>query len=122
MAFYVPQLNLRNDPDSLLPQNNPYIATNLYAKQMFGMGNIMVWGMEINDGDIYQPWFINMVRDLYHDMSQLKYANTESFIGLPSQRAKYMGMNEGGTLEFNRLLPSSGISENKEEAKQQLAY
>ena len=28
---YVPQVNLRNDPDSLLPLSNPYIATNLYA-------------------------------------------------------------------------------------------
>ena len=121
-AVYVPQLNLRNDPDSLLPQNNPYIATNLYAKQTFGMGNMMVWGMEVKDGDIYQPWFINLVRDVYKDMTKLKYANAESFMGLPSQRAKYMGMDESGSLEFNRLLPASGISEDSEKAKQQITY
>lgn len=121
-AIYVPQLNLRNDPDALLPQNNPYIATNLYAKQTFGMGNIMVWGMEVKDGDIYQPWFINMVRDLYHDMTQLKYANEKSFIGLPSERAKYMRMTEEGSLEFNRLLPSSGLSQDAEKLQQQLSY
>lgn len=121
-AFYVPQLNLRNDPDSLLPQNNPYIATNLYAKQAFGMGNIMVWGMEVKNGDIYQPWFIKMVRDLYHDMAQLKYANEKSFIGLPSERAKYMRMTEGGSLEFNRLLPSNGLSKDTDKLQQQLTY
>lgn len=121
-AFYVPQLNLRNDPDSLLPQNNPYIATNLYAKQAFGMGNIMAWGMEVKNGDIYQPWFIKMVRDFYHDMAQLKYANEKSFIGLPSERTKYMRMTEGGSLEFNRLLPSNGLSKDTDKLQQQLTY
>ncbi|MEW8156845.1 MAG: hypothetical protein AB2765_19890, partial [Candidatus Thiodiazotropha endolucinida] len=54
-AFYIDKVNLRNDPDSLLPLSNPYIATNLYTEMTYGMGNLMVWGMKIKQGDIYQP-------------------------------------------------------------------
>ncbi|WP_419605543.1 hypothetical protein, partial [Thiolapillus sp.] len=32
-AFYIKDVNLRNDPDSLLPLSNRYIATNLYAER-----------------------------------------------------------------------------------------
>ena len=74
-AFYIQDVNLRNDPDSLLPLSNRYIATNLYNEDRYGMGNIMVWGMKIKQGDIFQPWFVEMVTDLYRDTSQLEFAN-----------------------------------------------
>ncbi|MEJ2394483.1 MAG: transporter, partial [Candidatus Thiodiazotropha sp.] len=64
-TFYIGKVNLRNDPDSLLPLSNPYIATNLYTEQTYGMGNLMVWGMTVKKGDIYQPWFIRMVQEFY---------------------------------------------------------
>jgi len=81
-AIYLPQINLRNDPDSLLPLSNPYIATNLYSERTYGMGNIMVWGVKVKQGDIYQPWFVEMLDALFEDVSHLSFANTENFIGL----------------------------------------
>ena len=61
-AFYIKDVNLRNDPDSLLPLTNRYIATNLYNERFYGMGNIMVWGLKLKQpGDIFQPWFINLL-------------------------------------------------------------
>ena len=71
-SLYINQLNLRNDPDSLLPLSNRYIATNLYSDLTYGMGNLMVWGMKVKQGDIYQPWFIQMVDEMYKDVSQLR--------------------------------------------------
>ncbi|MCU7945300.1 MAG: hypothetical protein KZQ72_01420, partial [Candidatus Thiodiazotropha sp. (ex Cardiolucina cf. quadrata)] len=41
--FFIDRVNLRNDPDSLLPLSNRYIATNLYSDLTYGMGNLMVW-------------------------------------------------------------------------------
>ncbi len=104
-AFYVKDVNLRNDPDSLLPLSNRYIATNLYNDQHYGMGNIMVWGLKVRQGDIYQPWFIRMLTELYADVSKLEYANQENFIGLPSSRVRNIGLAEDGNLDFSRLLP-----------------
>ena len=61
-ALQISKIDIRNDPDTLLPQTNRYVSTNAYIEQKFGMGNIFVVGVKINgEGDIYQPWFVNMV-------------------------------------------------------------
>lgn len=121
-AFYVGKVNLRNDPDSLLPLSNPYIATNLYTEQTYGMGNLMVWGMSVKQGDVYQPWFIRMVQDFYADLSALPFANSNNFVGLPSPKLRNIGVDRRGNLDFSRLLPSNGLSENPVEQQRQLAY
>ena len=77
-SLYIKDVNLRNDPDSLLPLSNRYIATNLYNEYHYGMGNIMVWGARLKQGDIFQPWFLQMLDDLYRDVSQLEFANSEN--------------------------------------------
>ena len=35
MAFFIKDLDIRNDPDTLLPASNRYVATNLYAEHNF---------------------------------------------------------------------------------------
>ncbi|MCG6967187.1 MAG: MMPL family transporter [Chromatiaceae bacterium] len=121
-AFYVNKIDLRNDPDSLLPLSNRYIATNLYSERIYGMGNLMVWGVKVKDGDIYQPWFIRMLIDLYRDVSHLEYANTDNFIGLPSPRMRNLGLSAQGTLDFTRLIPGNGLSNDPDELKAQMAF
>jgi len=102
LAFYVDKVNLRNDPDSLLPLSNRYIATNLYSEHNYSMGNLMVWGMKVREGDIYQEWFVRMLYEFYSDASKLEHANAENFVGLPSSKMRYMGLTEGGNLDFGR--------------------
>ncbi|MEW8683801.1 MAG: MMPL family transporter [Candidatus Thiodiazotropha endolucinida] len=121
-AFYIDKVNLRNDPDSLLPLSNPYIATNLYTEMTYGMGNLMVWGMKIKQGDIYQPWFIRMVQAFYRDVTALDYANSSNFVGLPSPKLRNIGIDPGGSLDFSRLLPANGLSDNPFEQHNQIAY
>lgn len=121
-ALYVKDVNLRNDPDSLLPLSNRYIATNLYNEYHYGMGNIMVWGLKVNQGDIFQPWFIRMLDELYDDVSQLEFANEENFAGLPSPRMRHLGLTEDGSLDFKRLLPVNGLSEDPEKLQNQIDY
>jgi len=121
-AFYVNKVNLRNDPDSLLPLSNRYIATNLYSDLTYGMGNIMVWGLKVKQGDIYQPWFIRMLDEFFHDVSRLDYAKPDNFIGLPSSRLRNLGLATDGSLDFKRLLPGNGLSEDPVEEREQLDY
>jgi predicted RND superfamily exporter protein len=121
-AWHLDRINLRNDPDSLLPLSNPYIATNLYAELTYGMGNIMVWGIKAKDGDIYQPWFLEMVRALYRDVTALDYANADNFVGLASGKLRNIGVAKDGSLDFKRLLPSNGLSGDPQERQDQIAY
>ena len=121
-AFYVPQVNLRNDPDSLLPLSNRYIATNLYADNTYGMGNLMVWGFKVREGDIYQPWFIDMLDRFYADASALDYANASNFSGLPSSKLRNIGVASDGSLDFGRLIPANGLAQDEQQRRKQIDY
>jgi len=48
-SFFIKDLDIRNDPDTLLPEANRYVATNAYGEQKFGFGNIMVVGFVLKD-------------------------------------------------------------------------
>ncbi len=121
-SLHLGQINLRNDPDSLLPLSNRYIATNLYGDKTYGMGNLMVWGLKVKQGDIYQPWFIEMVAQIYDDLTKLEFANANNFIGLPSSKMRNLGVSEDGSLDFRRLIPANGLAQDAEQRKAQLAY
>ncbi|MBF0454160.1 MAG: MMPL family transporter [Magnetococcales bacterium] len=121
-AFQIHKLDIRNDPDTLLPPSNRYVATNAYAESHFGMGNMMVVGVEIKEGDIYQPWFINMVQEIHQKMADLPTSRPENFLSLAAQKVKYMGTDENGLI-FKRLIPTEGVSLTDEElASQQLQF
>ncbi|MBF0620507.1 MAG: MMPL family transporter [Magnetococcales bacterium] len=121
-AFQIPNLDIRNDPDTLLPPSNRYVATNLYAEKTFGMGNLMVVGLSLEEGNIYQPWFINMVQEIHRKLEALPNSRPSNFISLAAQKVKYMGADENG-LVFKRLIPTAGVSEEDgEKSQQQLAF
>ncbi|MCP5307068.1 MAG: MMPL family transporter [Chromatiaceae bacterium] len=120
-AIYVPQLDIRNDPDTLLPASNRYVATNLYAEHKFGMGNLMVFALKIKEGDIWQPWFINKIQEIHNKLEALPHSRPANFIDIASQKIKYMGTDENG-LVFKRLIPTEGISDDPEKAREQLDF
>jgi len=121
-ALFIKNLDIRNDPDTLLPASNRYVATNLYGEHNFGMGNLMVIGMLVKEGDIYQPWFINLVQEVHNRLEALETSRPENFMDLAAQKIKYMSADENG-LVFKRLIPTGGIStDDPELAKRQLAF
>ncbi len=121
-AFFIKDVNLRNDPDSLLPLSNRYIATNIYNENHYGMGNIMVWGVKVKEGDIFQPWFVRMMDELYDDVTKLDYANSENFTGLASSKMRHLGLSEDGNLDFKRLIPVSGLSNDPVKMQEEIDY
>ena len=120
-SLFIKDLDMRNDPDTLLPPSNRYVATNAYVEQNFGMGNLMVFALRVKHGDIYQPWFINRVQALHRKVEALPYARKANFIDFAAKKIKYMGADENG-LVFKRLIPTEGISKDPEIAKKQLAF
>ncbi len=122
LATQIPKMDVRNDPDTLLPPSNRYVATNDYAEQTFGMGNLMVIAVRVKEGDIFQPWFINKVQEIHHEMEALPESRPNNFINLAAQKIKYMGADEYG-LVFQRLIPTAGISTtDPEQAAAELAF
>ncbi|MCG7901978.1 transporter [Candidatus Thiodiazotropha endoloripes] len=120
-ALQIKNLDMRNDPDTLLPPSNRYVATNLYAEHNFGMGNLMVFTLRINEGDVYKNWFVNKVQEIHNRLVDLPTARESNFIDVAAKKIKYMGADENG-LVFKRLIPTEGISSDPEKAAQQLAF
>jgi hypothetical protein len=121
LGYFVKDVDIRNDPDTLLPPSNRYVATNAYGEQKFGMGNLMVFGIIVNKGDVYQADVINAVQEIHRKLEALPNSRGANFINLAAQKVKYMGADEGG-LVFKRLIPTAGISADPAEAKEQLAF
>ncbi len=123
-ATQIPNIDIRNDPDTLLPQTNRYVSTNGYIEQKFGMGNIFVVGVEVTgEGDIYQDWFVNIVKDINDNLMNMDNANKANFISIAAPKVKNMGVTEDGSLLFKRLIPNSGISTDDEKlAASQLRF
>ncbi|MEN8177370.1 MAG: MMPL family transporter [Pseudomonadota bacterium] len=120
-ALQIKNLDVRNDPDTLLPPTNRYVATNLYAEHNFGMGNLMVFTLRIKEGDVYKNWFVNKVQEIHQRLVDLPTARASNFIDIAAKKIKYMGADENG-LVFKRLIPTEGISEDPAKAKEQLAF
>jgi len=109
-AWYIQYVDIRNDPDTLLPQTNRYVATNAFADNTFGMGNLFVVGIEVKEGSIYQPWFVNIVREIHKKLEKMDGANKANFISVAANKVKNMGVDDEGSLSFKRLIPNNGIS------------
>ena len=120
-ALNIHKLDIRNDPDTLLPPSNRYVATNLYAEHNFGMGNLMVFALKVKEGDIWQPWFINKVQEIHNKLDALPHSRSANFIDIAAQKIKYMGTDENG-LVFKRLIPTEGISDDPAKAREQLEF
>ncbi|MEJ2591375.1 MAG: MMPL family transporter [Candidatus Thiodiazotropha sp.] len=120
-ALQIKHLDMRNDPDTLLPPTNRYVATNLYAEHNFGMGNLMVFALRIKEGDVYKGWFVNKVQEIHDRLVNLPDARESNFIDVAAKKIKFMGADENG-LVFKRLIPTEGISDDPEKAKQELAF
>jgi predicted RND superfamily exporter protein len=120
-ALQIKNLDIRNDPDTLLPPSNRYVATNLYAEHNFGMGNLMVFALKVKEGDIWQPWFVNKVQEIHNRLEALPTSRPANFINIAAQKIKYMGADENGLI-FKRLIPTEGISDDPVKAKEQLAF
>ncbi|MCU7920866.1 MAG: MMPL family transporter [Candidatus Thiodiazotropha sp. (ex Epidulcina cf. delphinae)] len=120
-ALQIKNLDMRNDPDTLLPPSNRYVATNLYAEYNFGMGNLMVFALRIDEGDVYKGWFVNKVQEIHDRLVALETARESNFIDIAAKKIKFMGADENG-LVFKRLIPTEGISADPDTAEKQLAF
>ena len=122
-AWQIQYVDIRNDPDTLLPQTNRYVATNAYAEETFGMGNLFVVGIEVKEGSIYQPWFVNIVREIHKKLEKMDGSRKPNFISIAADKVKNMGVDEEGSLLFKRLIPNDGISTTDPlAAKKQLEF
>ena len=84
------------DPNTMLPQSHPYVATTLKVEQIFGSKYIIVIGVTPKTGDIYQPAVLGRIQRITAALLQTPGVVKENLLSLSARRAKdIVGTAEG---------------------------
>lgn len=103
------------DPNTMLPQNHPYVLTTNLIEKSFGMKNTVVIGITPKQGDIYQPKVLEKVQRMTSAMLKAKGIMQEDMLSLSARRAKnIIGTAEG--MEVRQLMP--GVPTNDAQMKE----
>ncbi|MFZ2300318.1 MAG: MMPL family transporter [Gallionella sp.] len=76
------------DPNTILPQSHPYVATTLLVEKIFGSKYIAVIGVTPKNGDIYQPAVLGKVQRITAALLQTELVVKENMLSLSARRAK----------------------------------
>jgi predicted RND superfamily exporter protein len=111
IAAAIQSKNLRIiiDPNTMLPQSHPYVATSNKVEQMFGSKYVVVIGVSPKEGDIYQPAVLEKIQQMTADFLRTPGVVKENLLSLSSRRAKnIVGTAEG--LEVRPLMPKVPVT------------
>lgn len=93
------------DPNTMLPQSHPYVATSNQVENIFGSKNVVVIGITPKEGDIYQPAVLEKIQYMTAAFLQTPGVVKENLLSFSSKRAKnIVGTTEG--LEVRPLMPN----------------
>ncbi len=84
------------DPNTMLPQSHPYVATTNEVEKVFGSKYIVVIGITPKNGDIYQPEVLGRVQRITSALLQTPGVVKGNLLSLSARRAKdIIGTKEG---------------------------
>lgn len=84
------------DPNTMLPQSHPYVATTNEVEKVFGSKYIVVIGITPKNGDIYQPEVLGRVQRITSALLQTPGVVKGNLLSLSARRAKdIIGTREG---------------------------
>jgi len=89
------------DPNTMLPQSHPYVATSNQVEKIFGSKYVVMVGITPKEGDIYQPAVLEKVQRMTAAFLQTPGVVKENLLSLSSRRAK----NIAGTAEGLEVKP-----------------
>ncbi|MBZ5634392.1 MAG: MMPL family transporter, partial [Acidobacteriia bacterium] len=84
------------DPNTMLPQSHPYVATTLKVEKIFGSKYIVVIGVTPKSGDIYQPAVLGRIQRITAALMQTPGVVKENLLSLSARRAKDIAGNAEG--------------------------
>lgn len=84
------------DPNTMLPQSHPYVATTLRVEHIFGSKYVIVIGVTPKKGDIYQPAVLERVQRITADLMRTPGVVKENLLSLSARRAKDIVGNPEG--------------------------
>lgn len=84
------------DPDQQLPQSHPYIQTLNLIHRLFGDKNLVIVGLQPNDGDIFSAAFLGKVERINERLLEIPGASPTLLQSIASSNAKAISLSELG--------------------------
>lgn len=104
LALQATNLRIIIDPNSILPQSHPYVATTNKVEDIFGSRYVMVIGITPKRGDIYQPQVLGKVKSITDALSFAPGVVKNNILSLSARRAKGISASGEG-LKVEPLMP-----------------
>lgn len=97
-AAQIPGIKMYSDFADLLPQSHPYIELHNEIKDTFGGANIIVVGVEIEDGDIFSNESLALIHRLTQAVDSLPGVNHNLVTSLTHRNSRKIWLTEMGNI------------------------
>jgi predicted RND superfamily exporter protein/outer membrane lipoprotein-sorting protein len=118
LIFQAKHLTIVIDPNSMMPQSHPYVATTNKIEDIFGSKHIIVVGVTPKEGDVFQPTVLEKVKRITDVLAQTPGVARSKLLSLAANRAKDIS-GDGGGLRVQPLMAQVPRSQGELEALQQ---
>jgi len=105
-AFFASQVgNLRMvlDPKRILPQSHPYVQLNNEIEATFGGSRVVVVGVTVKDGDIFNPATLGKIQRITEAVKQVNGILEENVVSIADRKIKYIKSTPDG-LDIRRMM------------------
>lgn len=100
----VRNLRIVVDPNTMLPQQHPYVVGTQLAEQVFGTNYMLVIAVAPREGTVYEPDVVERVRRICDGLLAIPEVRKHTLMALTATRAKSIAGNAEG-LEVAPLVP-----------------
>lgn len=103
LALQIKNLRVIVDPNTMVPQDHPYVAATTLVEQIFGSKYVVVIGITPKTGDAFQPSVLERVERITHALPEVPHLIKDSVLSLSARRAKHIAGTADG-LEVHPLM------------------
>lgn len=106
MGFYASRLQMTAGFEKMLPIGNSFIQTYLQYAEGFGGGNRVIVVLENKKGDIFQPAFLQTLKEATDDVFYIPGVARHRVTSLWTPNTRYIAVTEQG-LEAGDVIPAN---------------
>jgi predicted RND superfamily exporter protein len=97
-AMQIPGIKMYSDFSDLLPQSHPYIELHNEIKDTFGGANVIIVGIEVEDGDIFSNESLALIHRLTQAVDSLPGVNHNLVTSLTHRNSRKIWLTEMGNI------------------------
>lgn len=102
-ASQVGNLRMVLDPKRILPQSHPYVQLNNEIEAAFGGSRVVVVGVTVKDGDIFNPVTLGKIQRITEAVKQVNGILEENVVSIADRKIKYIKSTPEG-LDIRRMM------------------